>query len=343
MTARFLQLSREDKKGATMTVRFLVGIKLGEVPDNLVRYSLLLARRAKAEVHLVHFCEPWSATSWTAAYPEGGSSIELAKFAEARFFEQSEIAMRDFVGEVPQDVAIESKVILGSPIEGLEAEAERIDARMIFCGAGPQDSRLLVGGFSTAIGLMASSGRPVMVIPEKAHWRDETKTTFLVCDNLGKHSAEILDEALSFGELTGNASYVHLNVCSVTQRELENMSGWAAEAMTAGLIHHDPEFSVYQTVKKKTENTEHQLRETFFRRPLAAHVPERAYHAVCVNGPVVACIHSQQVEWQADVIVLGRHETRHHNPLAWGKVPLRSMLTLEQPVLLVPPHKRGQR
>lgn len=323
-----------------MTKRFLVSIKLGEVPDNLVRHSLLLARRAKAELHLVHFCEPWSAASWMAAYPEGASAVDFASFAEARFLEQSEHQMRQLVGGVPPgDVAIQSKVILGSPIDGLEAEAERIDADMIFCGAGPEDSRLLLGGFSTAIGLMASSGRPVMVIPQKAHWHDEKAITLLVCDDMGPHSDDVVDEALALGTMTGNARYVHLNVCSVTKRELENMSGWAAEAMSAGLIHHDPDFSVYQTVKKKADQIERELTEKFFRRPLANSVERGSYQAVCAQGPVVEVIHAHQADVRADVIVLGRHEMLHHKPLAWGKVPLRSMLTLEQSVLLVPPRK----
>lgn len=315
---------------------FILGVKLGNIPDNLIETAVFLTRQANATLRVVHFCEPWASASWISAYPEGGASIDMARYAEMRYLEETQTSMNGFVSTLPRDVRLESQVIFGNPIDGLIDEAKEHRASLIFCGAKSHDSKFFLSGFSTAVGLMAASSRPVMVVPDAAQWKEKETYTILICDDLSAEGEAVIRAATRFGGTLKKVRYVHLHVCNVEEEELENMADYVAEAMFTGIVRHDPHYSPRFALKDAIKHAAIVLRERFMTQGEA---PDAPYEARCVGGPVVQAILKQEEEWDVDFTALGHHEMLHPKPFHLGKVPFRSMVGLQRPVLLVPREK----
>lgn len=312
---------------------FILGVKLGNIPDNLIDLAVYLTRQTYATLRVVHFCEPWASSSWISAYPEGGASIDMARYAEMKYLEETQTSMNLFVHTLPHDIRIQSQVIFGNPIDGLLEEAERHHASLIFCGAKQNDSRLLFSGFSTAVGLMAAAERPVLVVPDGTTWKEKDVYTILICDDLSAEGETVIRAATRFGNTLKKARYVHLHVCNINDEEMENMADYVAEAMFTGIVRHDPHYSPRFALKDAMKHTNAILRERFMTQSEA---PDAEYYARCSGTPVIGAILGQEEEWDVDFTILGHHQALHPKPLHFGKVPFRSMVGLRRPVLLVP-------
>lgn len=317
----------------------LVGVKLGQLHENMMAFCIELAQRTKANLKLVHFCEPWNSSSWIAAYPEDTNMLELTRFAELKHLEFNQGQMNALVESLPKDLSIQSRVIFGSPIEGLHQEAKQSHASLMVCGSSEQDSNFLLSGFSTAIGLMASSSIPVLVVPEQTERPIMSpEPVILICDDMSEQMDRLIPEAVNLARmLSKRAKIVHLNVCSISDKEIENLQEYVAEAMSAGIVKHDPNYSARSALKQTTAIIEKRLRERFFHFAPQGAIPEERYQSLCVTGGVVPAILRIASEVGAEFIVLGKHEFLHQKPFKLGKVPFRSMLGLKQPILLVPP------
>lgn len=315
---------------------FILGVKLGNIPENLIETAVYLTRQSNATLRVVHFCEPWASASWISAYPEGGASIDMARYAEMRYLEETQTSMQGFANTLPRDIRMESQVVFGNPIDGLIDEAQEHNASLIICGAKPNDSKFFLSGFSTAVGLMAASSRPVLVIPEAAQFKEKDTYTILICDDFSPAGEAVIRAATRFGNALKNARYVHLNVANVEEEELENMAEYVTEAMFTGIVRHDPRYSPRFALKDAIKHATVMLKERFMAQGEA---PNAAYEARCVGGPVIRAIINQEEDCDVDFTVLGHHETLHPKPLHFGKVPFRSMVGLQRPVLLVPREK----
>lgn len=194
----------------------LVPTDFSSAADNAARYAIQLSKKLNAEVVLLHVYH----------IPPSDPIVPTMTFSIKELEELSDNSLKEKVSELQKSTGITVKYQsrLGFAVDQILEEEEKYDLIVMgMRGAGPI-SEVFFGSVSTDT--LRKTRKPVLIIPEKAQYRDPKNIVF-ACDydaNLNMKTVNYLKEIAN--EFDGNISIVNV---------VQDSSILSPEEATAGL------------------------------------------------------------------------------------------------------------
>ncbi len=151
----------------------LVPIDFSKCSANAFRYALETAKRSGSEILALHVVFP----------NEGVENNVYSAFWIDEYFKQREKDLKDWVTrqkrhESLKKIPVRTLCYIGFPVQAVHAIAEKENADLIIMGTTGATGlkKVLLG--SVAAGVISRSKKPVLVIPQKAGFREKVNAVF---------------------------------------------------------------------------------------------------------------------------------------------------------------------
>lgn len=304
--------------------------------DAVLGTATSLARRFDLDLHLVHAVEPTLVQPWGMI---GASEIPYFPVYPRLDEEAREDAAKRLT-ELARRLETPFRPTTATPYglapQAIVAEALAKRANLIVAGYDLAAYNVATRGLSTAAGLLASAPLPVLAVNTSAAL-DFAKPAFklLVADDLGEGTAEAVRRAYELAaELPG--SYLKQVHVHGDFRELFR-TRWQ------DLLAQMPTGPGRPASADALWETEHQAMLAKLRKQGLPFRRKAEDAGVVIDQEARAArsvsdeFHTLVEELSPDLVVFGRHRTLKTRPFLLGRMPLRTMLKLGKPVLVVPP------
>lgn len=316
----------------------VVGLSLNDHEDHIVHAAVSLAQRTGSQLILVHAAEPYRSYSLAR---EGFALPyeEIEQESNDQDLAMAQNKMETLRDSLPSSLVCETRVFRDYPEDAIEEVARSAKASLILCGFRRDSSPRFLRGMSTALGLMAHSRHPVMIVPgDRAIDFQGTPLTVLVADDMKEDGANALRGALGFCRSIDIDHIVHAHVNPMSYREINQMVEQIRIAMLEGRIPSNPAFDSHIYI----EETKEQLRAVLKQRmdtldPSFTH--EFKYRPSVRFGSTIDEIHRLTVETKSSVLIFGKHHILHRGRLSLGKVPYEAMVEPHVATIIVPDAK----
>jgi nucleotide-binding universal stress UspA family protein len=301
----------------------------------LTRMAASICRATGKKLCLLHVVEPWA--DHPHSKPFGGEEDQFWNVTQAVETNARELALSRLgeVGlEVPPDIAVKKVVVGGKPVETICKEVEAIGTCMLLVGGHYGNMRFMPKGLSTALSLSVSCPVPLMVVDTAQEQSLRTSNLkFLLSDDLSDQSEGAVEFTFDLASALGRCEVHHVHINGLTFESLK------AGLNTAAATSHTPlnsSASVDDVYGALMTSIDSRLagRAAALRDYLDA--SGGTYFSEVATGDVSEEISKVAEDTAADVIVFGRHHTWHKKPFFIGRVPFRSMLGQQKPVIIVP-------
>lgn len=313
--------------------RLAVAVAMDEHAESLVKFAGQLASKLGKKLVLLHAVEPWLELppAMVDGMPLTGVSSaaeqELHQFAEQRLSELSRL--------LPAGVVVERVIVHGKAKIVLPEAAATAQVSFLIVGAQQEALRNALGrGLSTALGLVATTTIPVLIVdPKQPLSLAGTGLKCLVADDLSESAQTALHFTLEMASAFGNTAVRHVYVNSLDRDQLvAGLRAAAAAAHTQLDEEISPELIFGQIEAQLLQRLES-------RAALYVDYLENAggvYEACILNGDVRQELQQDIEHFQPDFLVFGQHRALHRAPLFWGRLPYRAMVAHGLPILIVP-------
>jgi len=169
----------------------LVPTDFSKCSANAFRFALETAQHSGADVVALHVVFP----------NEGVENNVYNAFWVDEYYKQREKDLKEWVGrqakgEKQKKVRIRSQCFIGFPVQAVHSVAEKEKADLVIMGTtGATGLRKILLG-SVAAGVITRSKKPVIVVPQKASFREKVNAVFATDFRLrtDRHSLDILRE-----------------------------------------------------------------------------------------------------------------------------------------------------
>ena len=280
-----------------------------------------LAKRLDASLRVVSVFEPTHAPPWSdVPFPgktiaDRGDIYQALRLGREKAVERLKAEVTQVVESV-NGVNIVGTVIQASEAaEALMAEAVANSADLIIVGTTQDSYRFTLNGFSTALSLLATSPKPVLVIPQGATVPfSGTRSCFCVADDLKHAESEVIRYAISLAARLQPCDLRHIHV-------LEETPIWSH---LKNVKRSDAEQACEDELRRRSSHFLHLLNE------------DSRYDSEIITGSVREALRDRAITLAPDLIAFGRHELFSMRHFRIGKIPASAMLEFKLPVLLVP-------
>lgn len=317
----------------------IVAVQFDDQLPSLVDAAMGLARRFEAPLSLVNvYAEPQPLLGVAAQPGYAALSRALTLDSEAALARQRE-QMRALVEKVRDPLEARGQVVLGTPAQGVLAEAAAHNARLVVTACNPGSYSMVPRGFSVALTLMATSDVPVLALSDKSQLVFPANRRFriMVCDDLEPGSLDAVHTAYAWAAQLGDVELTHLHVHGDLREVLQDY--WAdIAARTPYLRDHfatPEELWVAHEKERKAALAARAGKAAEQAAAAGVHVSHQCRFANDVREELSLATE----EFAPDLIVFGRHKILKTKPYLLGRVPLKAMIDFGRPVLVVPEAK----
>jgi nucleotide-binding universal stress UspA family protein len=309
-----------------------VAVGFDEGSERLVRAGAALARHLGKRLCLLHVVEPWiegqNALPMGLVDPLWNAMQSVTTDARQVALGKLDALASRHAGGLNARTA----VLSGKAPQLLGREAVAMGSGLLLMGVGQGTDRRVFG--STTMSLVSSSPVPIAVIGPSGPERPfEGRQTMLLADDLGPSS----DGACELGlELAASLGLGEVHHAHVTGLSLEVLQSALATALAASHTPADTGTSAEAVQRQILVDVERRLGARALPHLEECQRAGCAYAAHAVVGNVAEQVAILAKEHGATVAVFGRHKVVHTDPFFLGRVPLRAMLAVGCPIIVVP-------
>lgn len=308
----------------------------------LIKAAKNLSHRIGAQLRLLSVCEPnnideITGTPWQPMFHWQEKWLASAIYEQKR--EEMEVAKR-------QLDKLAAKFDLGDKTEthvvsafhasqGILADAVANGASLILLNAGFKADAYFTRGYSTPLAVMANAMLPVLVVGQACPIDfSEPRLRIMVADDLREATARAMQKSTEWASNLGSCDVCHVHIEELSQADLKRLvikgvsklrTNADSQAIASELIDSIEE-SFKKLVAERSAGAEEQLKKsnsTFrFELRRGPHVREE--------------IERLAEEFHAGLLVFGRHQKLHYQPLQIGRVAYQTMLSQKYAVMILP-------
>lgn len=310
-----------------------VKIPLGE--SKLVESTLALAQKTAMKVRFVHAVEPLASIS--PIYPNYVKA-HLQRLMADEKMEQTVAGFEQSMKPYLSKADFTTGIAVGQPGKALLSDALTHRASLIVCGVNLLTHHLVPKGFATAQELVAHSPLPVLVLPEgKALDFSRKPMTALVLDDLTDASADAVSTACEFLGALEDAAFIHAHIHPESEEQMVSWAERVADITKARGIELklDMDLSKGSILAETDKAIRKHLSDRLGVSPSLLTQHRVRCEQKVAFGDVAAHIEGMVMDMKPDLLVFGRHQFWHHQPLSMGQVPFQVMVGFGIPTLVV--------
>lgn len=300
----------------------------------LTAAGVAICQRTGKQLCLLHVVEPWAEIPPSRPLGASDPLWDVTQAVERDARDKAVSRLDELASTVPPEISVITRVVSAKAVDGIVRELTRLPSCLLLVGASYGNVRFLPRGLSTALSLMVTSPVPVLIIDTtKPTPLLEERTRILVADDLGDQTATAVEYAFAFGAAVGGVEVRHVHVNGLS------LSNLRAGLETAAATSH--------TVLDSTESAERVFDALLV--DLSQRLAVRAenqreyleaagglYTSEVRTGNVFDQLEASATAFGPNLMVFGRHQAYHTQPFFVGRVPYRSMLSYQRPLLIVP-------
>jgi nucleotide-binding universal stress UspA family protein len=327
-------LHEPSDTNATMTVT--VALAFDSQAKSLLKSAVNFCRTTKSKLRAVHVCEAFGYMQAAAVSyaPLGDFSVAL----EGEINRKAESNLKELVEPYRNDVAIETKVLVGTVSEQILQDAKHSGTRLLIVAAPAALKSFVPTGFSTALTIMANAEVPVLSVPFGREVPfDKLDATLIVCDDLSPNNDGLLAVSADFAAaLSMNMMHIHVN--GLEKDQLEAAVKYAA---AAGHTPNEVQVTADDLNKAYVKAIQMRMEERLGRGRNKIEDSGGTYGRSVLSGQLDMALEEYFYKRRnsEEIIAFGRHKTIYQKPFAFGRLPFRAMLKHDVPILIVPPAK----
>jgi nucleotide-binding universal stress UspA family protein len=221
------------------------------------------------------------------------------------------------------------------PAQGLLSEAETVRASLILLGAGTKADNFFTQGFSTVLTAMADARVPVLVVGPQCD-RDFSKggLRILLADDLRETTAQTMTTAAEWILKLNPSELLHLHVEELGLDRVRQVLG-AATAELRSTVENDKLSADLMRALDVSLRERLQARLPDVRRMIedrGGQLRTEVRRCAFVSDEIQRAAD----EFDADLIIFGRHQKVHQRPYMIGRVTYQAMLSQKRAVMVVP-------
>jgi nucleotide-binding universal stress UspA family protein len=304
----------------------------------LTTYAAGLCEKLGKDLCLLHVVEPWLDQPHSVPQGENDPLWNVRQAVEANAYELAERKLDELASGISQHITVVKHVVRGKPAPVLAQEALNTGSMLLLVGADIGSLKYLPKGLSTALSLMVSSPVPVLVADGKTLESSPGKSpagvpTIMMADDLSKDTESALEFAFDLAIGQGKVILHHVYV-----------NGLTFEALRAGLLSASATAHSFVNEQTSTEivfdalvkELEEQLERRCESEREYLENGGGAYESRVLTGHVAKKLLEEVEKIQPSMVVFGRHQAVHRQPFFMGRVPFKTMLNGQAPVVIVP-------
>lgn len=304
--------------------------------ETVVQTALSLAKRFDMDLRFVNVVEPIFLQPWVMAMSPYYAAYPLGAAIDDEFKEKNEAKLKTLLAGIKPPRNLSGEVLLGLTNPTLIADCQNKRANLVITAYNPDSYKLTAAGVSTALGMMHEAPLPVMAVT-KGFAPDFNKPGFklLVADDLQEYTQEAVRKAYELASgLQGchlRHVHVHGDFREAFREKWEGMRGRFSGAEQVDLSAETIWMNEYEArVTKAREQA-----APFYKKAEMAHV--RIELDVRAARNVADELYKVANDAEPDLLMFGRHRVLRTRPFLIGRMPLRTMLQMRRPVVIVPP------
>ncbi len=303
-----------------------IGVAIGfdAIAPDLIKFAGSVAVKLKKDLALIHVVEPWLGPTMTWSLGAPGTLLGASELFDQNAKELADSRLTELASLLPQTLKIKKVNVIGPVAEMINEEVTKLKIGLMIVGKKPGGA---LSGFSTALSLMGSAPCPVLVMGADQFNRPQVEK-LLLADDLSSNSGKACEFAYEFAGGLAPSKMFHIHVSGITKDSLKTALELSANASHTPQIPLDSVDKVYHEVQSALLEKLRQ-RACQVGRDVEQNVSVRAGQVQDELGAAVA-------EFKPGVLVFGRHKRVHTKPFFIGRVPFKSMLAMNLPVLVVP-------
>ncbi len=312
----------------------VVGLVLNKDEQSLIDAACALARKLGSPLELVHATQPifnYMGAGDVVVNPYFGYDRVISDIEE----DEARKSLAKIKNSLPEDIAVNVHVMRDYSSEALSTIASEVHAGMILCAVKKDDKGNLFGGMSTAFSLASHSDIPVMIVPQGSKIDFNKRPRMLVADNLELEGRRALEAAIQLAADLDSTEISHIHVHQLGQSEVKAMVEKVREAMNLGKIPTNPDFSTETYIDQMKQKIAEDLNYRFHNSQGAALLKSQ-YHTHVAFGNPAEELQKAAHQYQAQMIVFGRHHLFHKRGFTLGKIPYDAMINEGLATLIVP-------
>jgi nucleotide-binding universal stress UspA family protein len=313
----------------------LACVKPGEFSTSSLKAAVSLCKRTGMRLRLVSAVEP---ALMYLQFP----AIEMYDFTAISRAESNELKaqvedeLKQFAQSLELDSKVETSVVVGQPAQVALSDAVANGVSLIVTGAANGSHRFVPKGLSTALSLMADSHMPVLVVKENGALDfSKEALNIVVADDLSANCERAVLAAFDLAIALGDTDVHHIYSNSLT------MQNFARNVQKLRELHDDDsatDISPTDLWEKTRINLHERLRLRAPGRSLFLEAAGGHYWPEIRDGSVELALEKVIESASPELIVFGRHHSFHRRPFAIGRVPFHFMMSMDRPILVVPPN-----
>jgi nucleotide-binding universal stress UspA family protein len=249
---------------------------------------------------------------------------------------QMEDELQQFAKSLELETKVETSIVVGQAAQVALSDAVVSGASIIVTGAANRSHRFVPKGLSTALTLMAESPTPVLVVKEGSQLNLSGESlNIVVADDLSDNCERAVLAAFDLAVGLGDTDLHHIYANSLT------MQNFALNVEKLRELRKDDsstDISPTDLWEKTRSSIRERLRLRAPGRELFLEAAGGHYWPEIKDGSVESALEKVIDSASPELIVFGRHHSFHRRPFAVGKVPFYFMMSIERPILVVPPN-----
>lgn len=289
----------------------------------LARFAEMLATKLGKRLHFAHVPSQ-DQPQMPLALARNTTIAMLAKASKAEAVASARARLDELVGLVRAEVQASAEMRPGTRTEDvLSSIAREQNACLIVTSTSRESYKFTPKGFSTALGLMAKSPLPVIVVPRDAELAPEESRglRLVVADSLEDESKSAVAFALEVARAWRDSVVRHVYVRPASLGALFDVATNQANAAWA---------SAAQKLRVELENRSAEW--------LAGLIGSGGrYQPEVLAGSATDELGDVASRMAADLVVFGRHKPITFTPFRIGRMPFHAMLSYKGAIAVVPP------
>lgn len=307
--------------------KIVLATSLGDSSRALIRFGHSLAERLKCELHVLHVVEPWSHGELGGALGGMVGGAVISPDIDKGYVEEAKAKLDKYVAGLGGNVL--AYVESGDPVSVMMDASK--DAYMVIVGS--EKKRGVFRFLSNVSHIVASASSPVLVVPHGAELIDWASCEIQIADDLENDATEVCNFTFKLAESLKPQKIKHLHITGLTQ---ENLAASLEMAMASSKFSGSGKPDVEELFESARKQMQDKMQSHSEESKALLEALDCRYEVKVISGIPSVVLEDLRTLEKATIEVFGRHQTVHKKPFSFGKVPLSSMISGKNCVLVVP-------
>lgn len=316
--------------------RIIVGLSLSDHDARIVESSVNIAQKLKAELVFVNAILPFQSYSYAGEgtlFPMSSYENSFRELSESQGVKKLQNIVNEAHSFAQKELSISYRITYAEPASGLVDVAEQENADLIICGYNPKNDNNVFFGTSTAHNLFAESSRPVLAIPTDKSYTFSQGVSF--GDANDAKSFDRMTRLYALCQQLHMKTLHHVHVVNISDAEIEHMVEMVQNAIIAGKIESQDNFTKDLYVEETKHSLKQQLEDRYANAKKQAPSGEIDYRCDILFGTPKEKIAQAISGKNIDMVAFGQHHIVDRKNWSLGHVPYHTMLSLGLPILVL--------